>query len=993
MSNYQKILFDKSVYGKNLLESRSRFHSYKDIFSFNNGMTNEVILSSGWKGHYYENAFERMEELAKEDYPIDNEQDYTLPLSCELLGLCQPQYVNTQYPFDGYNKNPIGEEIALDNPCFVVWNEIECSNEQLNGKVIIDFKGFESGLFVYVNGKEIGYSENLYLDSEFDITDYLHIGKNRICAICFKYSSSSFLLDQDFFRFMGFFRDISLFFLAKNHIFDIEIKTNVEEKIVHVKLDGNINSLKKTIQIKNNENNLVYQGTTDKNEFEITLDEISLWSAETPNLYTLEVMTEDEKGIVEIVEEHFGFKKVEIKDGILLFNGKRLKIKGINRHEWSPERGRNISLSEIDFDMKFLKEHNVNAIRTSHYPNRAEFYDRTDENGFCVMDEACLESHGAICNSTGLDLKDELPASKMEWLPICKEKVRRMYLRDKNHPSIFMYSLGNEAGCGEVFVKMREELKKLNNDILIHYQGLNLDRTWADVSDVTSTMYYKVNEVSKILAMYPNKPYIQCEYAHAMGNSLGNMDEYMRNLEDYPCYQGGFIWDYIDQGLYDENHHLCYGGDFLDKPNDHDFCCNGVIPAEREKAYASSKAIQMAHSYQPFLFSFENGKYYVKNDFLFVDSDGYDFECSIVINQEEKSLVILDVFLKPQEKKEIKIDIPDYEETDDVILLFRAKKKNDTSYGSYKDFIIHQGKGRIIESKKQIEVIEGHYNVGVKVGDISLLFAYCNLSFERKGLISLKVKGEEYLKETVVPTIFRPITNNDRTNDFLNRSSLALSYSKFLNDEQTKPVWTFENNVFEIKYMYMMDRIHHKGISLTYRVDESANIILEVHYDPLYGMDTLPLLGVHFVLPKYIKGTAYFGREMESYPDRKDGNAFGKYSLMDEMTSDYIYPQEYGNHEDVRYLQVEGEKSKLRFSYLDKPFSFHFLPYSSYEIEEAKHQYELMESISNHLEIIGMMRGIGGDDSWGAPVHSQYEIDGKIPHTYSFVIYAIDEDE
>lgn len=198
MSNYQKILFDKSVYGKNLLESRSRFHSYKDIFSFNNGMTNEVILSSGWKGHYYENAFERMEELAKEDYPIDNEQDYTLPLSCELLGLCQPQYVNTQYPFDGYNKNPIGEEIALDNPCFVVWNEIECSNEQLNGKVIIDFKGFESGLFVYVNGKEIGYSENLYLDSEFDITDYLHIGKNRICAICFKYSSSSFCLIKTF---------------------------------------------------------------------------------------------------------------------------------------------------------------------------------------------------------------------------------------------------------------------------------------------------------------------------------------------------------------------------------------------------------------------------------------------------------------------------------------------------------------------------------------------------------------------------------------------------------------------------------------------------------------------------------------------------------------------------------------------------------------------------------------------------------------------------
>ena len=991
MVYYQKILFDKSIYEKNLLESRSRFSSYENESNFKNGITNEVILTDGWKGHYFNSCPSDIDNLIKEDYPLDKEESFTLPRSCELLGLCKPQYVNTEYPFDGYNRNPIGEEIALDNPCFVVWNNIKCTKKQLEGKVLIDFKGFESGLFVYINGIEIGYSENLYLDSEFDITEYLHPGINRICAICFKYSSSSFLLDQDFFRFMGFFRDISLFFLNKNYVFDIDIRTDVDSKKINLKLIGDIDSLSKDIQILDNDKNVVYQGIIKNNETVITLDKIDLWSAETPNLYTLIVTTKKENKTVEIVCEHFGFKSVKIENGILLFNGKRLRLKGINRHEWSPERGRNISLNEIDFDMRFLKEHNVNAIRTSHYPNRNEFYTKADETGFYVMDEACLESHGAICNCTGLDLKDELPASKMEWLPICKEKARRMYLRDKNHPCIFMYSLGNEAGGGEVFVKMRDELKKLNNDILIHYQGVNLDKKWAFVSDVTSTMYYKPNDILKVLNMYPNKPYIQCEYAHAMGNSLGNMDEYMQKLDEYPCYQGGFIWDYIDQGLYDENHHLCYGGDYLDKPNDHDFCCNGVIPAEREKAYTSSKAIQMAHSYQPFVFTYIKNKFYVKNDFLFTDSKDYEFKYEIIVNQEMKETHILDVTLEPQEIVELNIELPKFKKTDDVIIRLYAKKKNDNiSYGSYKDFVINCGQGKLLNEKKEIEVIEGHYNIGVKVGNISLLFAYCNLSFERKGLISLKVNDEEYIKETVVPTIFRPTTNNDRTNDFLNRASLSLSYSNFLNDESVKPIWTFENNIFEIKYNYVMDRVNHKGVSLTYRIDEYGNIIVRVDYEPLYGMDTLPLLGVHFVLPKTINGSYYFGRTMESYPDRKDGNSIGLFNI-DDIDSNYIYPQEYGNHEDTRYIEVKSNKSALRFSYLDKPFSFHFLPHSAYEIEEAKHQYDLAESKANHLEIIGLMRGIGGDDSWGAPVHSKYEIDGKVKHSYSFVINAVND--
>ncbi len=1007
MNHYKKILFDKSIYGINLLEARSRFLSYSSEEDFKADKTEETILSGIWKGKYFEDYPDNIDPYLDDEYDIEKENDVEVPLSCELQGFGQPQYVNTEYPFDGYNQNATGEALSVKNPCMMYWKDLEIS--LLNDKrYILDIKGFESGLFLYVNGKNVGYSENLYLDSEFDITPFLQSGKNRVTFLCFKYSSSSWLLDQDFFRFMGIFRDVSLFTLPKKHIYDIFIDTDVSlddlNGNVTLKLVGELENTTKQVTIINKQGEIVAEDTFINNEWKTNLSDAALWSAEEPNIYTLIVKLKEEEKTIEIVKEHFGFKKVEIKDGILLFNGKRLIVKGINRHEWNPDRGRNVTLDDIDFDRDFLKKNNVNAIRTSHYPNRSEFYEMTDKAGFYVVDEACLESHGANQQYNGWITDDTpLPASKEEWVTICTEKVRRMYLRDKNHPSIFMYSLGNEAGRGEVFAKMRETLLKMNPNLFIHYEGYNLYPEWSFLSDVTSTMYFRPEWIPSLLEKYPNKPYIQCEYAHAMGNSCGNLDEYHDLVRRYPSYQGGFIWDYIDQGLYfdgkKKSEHLHFGGDYLDKPNDHDFCCNGVIFADRKDAHLSSKALAMKHLYQPFYITEKDNKITIENELLFTTGI-YRVVLTYLIDGVKKDVLDELIEIKPGDICSFDIPMMDYCKKDDVSLavsLYLTEDKFGLHRGdeiSYQDFDIQKKtKDSHLIRDFKLTVVDGRYNIGVTCGgDLSLLFSKSNISFAPSGLISIKYKGEEYLSLTALPTIFRATTNNDQTNDFLSRAKLCYSYSRFMTVDVNETEWKADEHSFEIRFHYLMDEMNKKGVFVTYTVTDDSNVHIKLEYEPLSGVKTLGEFGLHFYLAKDIENLSYYGRYLESYSDRKDGNKLGIYELnIEDGRTKYIYPQESGNREDTRYIRLKNKNTSLLFSYDKDYFSFHFQKYSSFRIDEVKHEEELGESNYHHLEILGRMRGIGGDDSWGAPVHPQYEIDGTIPHAFEFDLKPYNE--
>lgn len=999
MNQYQKILFDKKVYGKNLLESRSFFFSYRNEDDLKNNKTEEINLSGIWKGKFFDDALSDYQEYLLSDYDVEKERDVEVPLSCELQGFSAPQYVNTEYPFDGYNKNEEGDVLSVKNPSMLYWKDIEI--EDLNDVYILDVKGFESGLFVYVNGIEVGYSENLYLDSEFDITSYLKKGKNRIGLLCFKYSSSSWLLDQDFFRFMGLFRDVTLHKLPSEHIFDVDVETDVSLSTLigkaKIKLTGPLSETRKHIEVFDFKNAKVFETETDENQIDFTLEKVSLWSAEEPNLYTILITLKKYDETIEIVKEHFGFRKAEIKDGILLFNGKRMIIKGVNRHEWNPDRGRNVTMDDLSFDFDLLKRNNVNAIRTSHYPNRNEFYQMADKEGVYILDEACLESHGTNARYNGwIDDDTPLPGSKEEWITICIEKVKRMYLRDKNHPSIFMYSLGNEAGIGTVFEKMRETLLSLNKSLLIHYEGCHLQKKWELISDVSSTMYFYPERVPSVLAEHKNKPYIQCEYAHAMGNSCGNLNEYHQLVREYPSYQGGFIWDYIDQGLYydgeKKSRYLHFGGDYSDKPNDHDFCCNGIIFADRKYASLSSKLLAVRHLYQPFFIHKDGDRIILENELLFLSSD-YDVSIDYLLDGKEMKNDKIRLHCEPQKKVSLGIPKIDYDEKKDVALIVRVYLISDMlgmkagDMISYQDFEIQRRKNNFIRNKGKLFVTDGHYNIGVECKDMFILFSKSNISFAPAGLISLKVKGEEYLSLTAVPTLFRPITNNDQTNDFLQRSKLSYAYSRYMKADIDEIEWKETEDEFMIRYHYLMDEVNKKGMIVTYCVSSSGSIHVKVDYEPLMGLDTLGEIGLHFYLPKTIDTLTYFGRELESYPDRKEGNELGIYHLnVKDGRTKYIYPQESGNREDTRYLELKNKKTSLLFSCYNDYFSFHFQEYSPFAIDDAKHEEELTKSNDHHLEIIGKMRGVGGDDSWGAPVHPEYEIDAKIPHSFEFDI-------
>lgn len=977
MLNIKDILFDKSIYDINLLEARSNFNTYSSKDNYKNALTNEIIINDGWKGIYFKNLPDDLNELLSN---IKDEElvNVDVPLSLELQGYGQAQYVNTQYEFDGYNTSEIGEIPNVDIPCFLYQRDLTISSDDKSKKIIINFKGFESGLFLYINKQFVGYSENLYLDSEFDISNFLNVGENKIYVLVSKYSSSSWLLNQDFFRFMGLFRDVSINKLHPNHILDLEIKAK-NNGITRVSLTGDIDALKKEVEVISPIDETVYKVTTFSNEIDFHIDNPMLWSAETPNIYKLIIRTYFKDELIEIVEENYGYREVKIENGILYFNGKRLKLYGINRHEWNHLRGRNVSLDDMKFDVEFLKNYNVNAIRTSHYPNHPSFYDLTDKYGFYVMNEACLETHSSLTTYNKIGYDTQIPGDDPAWNHICLNKIRRMYLRDKNHPSIFMYSLGNESGYGEVLNNMYKEIKKLNPDVLVHFEWCCRVEGKDMCTDVYSQMYTPAYKIDNLLANYNKKPYLICEYAHAMGNSLGAIDKYIALFDKHQHYHGGFIWDYIDQAIYTRddfgNFVLNYGGDFLEKPSDHDFCCNGVIFADRTQAYKAPKAIEMKYQYQQIEFHLNGCELKIKNNYLFTNLEKFKFVFKI-FNDDKVVKEIEKVFnIPPNDEYIFKLHVENFSLGETILQINVFENDNKIAY---KHFVLSNIKKYPILKKKKLSVIDGRYNIGVKVGNLDLLFAKSSISYHLGGLFSLKVNDEEYLIDEILPSIFRPTTNNDYANYFMYDNNMLLSYSKYLRLDYKSTSYEFDDEKFVIKFKYLLDHRNETGIWIKYTVNDCAEILIDVEYEKLQDISEISMLGLRFELLKNKRKIQYCGLSGETYPDRKAGGIYGVYDLeVEDGYTNYMTPQECGNHEDTRWLILSGEQSKLKFEYIDNLFKFKFMEFSDFSIECATHYEELPKTRKNYLTIMGYTRGVGGDNTWGAKVHEEYCINNE----------------
>ena len=569
----------------------------------------EQSLNGTWQFSYSPNAASRPKNFFQTDFDAEQFDQITVPQHIELAGYDQFHYINTMYPWEGHEyRRPAFSEFNQDhfagmfsaaeyNPVGSYLQHFDLDPALQNKRVIIRFSGVEQAMYVWLNGHFLGYAEDSFTPSEFDLTPYLKAEDNHLAVEVHKRSSAAFIEDQDFFRFFGIFRDVTLLAQPETHLDDLwvipEYDVNQQTGQLNLQLHFSGETRRVRVTFKDQENLLFSDELTSAPTVEQHYDleqPVVAWQNERPYLYTLqlEIMT-DEGQVIEVIQQLFGFRKIEIKDRVMLLNGERLIINGVNRHEWNPKTGRTISDADEAWDVDAMLRNNINAVRTSHYPDRLSFYDRCDQAGIYMMAETNLESHGSWQKMGAVEPSWNVPGSMNEWEPAVLDRAKSNFELFKNHPSVLFWSLGNESYAGSVLEKMNAYYKQRDATRLVHYEGVFRATEYKDtISDVESRMYATPDEIKAYLDDSPKKPFILCEYMHDMGNSLGGMKSYIDLLQQYESYQGGFIWDFIDQGLLVEDpvtgqSELRYGGDFDDRPSDYEFSGDGLVFATREE--------------------------------------------------------------------------------------------------------------------------------------------------------------------------------------------------------------------------------------------------------------------------------------------------------------------------------------------------------------------------------------------------------------------------
>ena len=561
-------------------------------------------LDGAWKFAWSKNAAQRPADFWQEGYDYSSFGEITVPMHMEIAGYDRIHYINTMYPWEGHlYRRPANTFITGDmpgqfsdaeyNPVGSYVKQFDLEPGLVGKRVTVRFEGVEQAMYVFCNGVFIGYSEDTFTPSEFDLTDVIREKGNILCVEVHKRSTAAWLEDQDFFRFSGIFRSVNLFGLPKNHIQDMFIhpQVDLETKAGVVGMDLKLTGKGKVaVAIRKDGKTLAEKEYDAANDLSFAIDmpeAVELYENGSPVLYDIEMSVSDENGsLCEIVPWRFGFRTIELKDGVMLYNGKRLIIKGVNRHEWNAKSGRVVCDADEDWDIECFKRNNINSVRTCHYPDRIRWYHKCDENGIYMMAESNLETHGTWQKAGAIEPSFNVPGSCPAWEGAVLDRMISNFETFKNHTSVIIWSLGNESFAGEVLVKANEYFKKADPSRLVHYEGVFNDRPYTDrISDMESQMYTTPWDIVEYLENDPKKPFILCEFMHDMGNSLGGFDSYM-DLFKYKMYQGGYIWDYMDQAILVRDdvtgeEVMRYGGDFDDRPADYEFSGNGIVFADR----------------------------------------------------------------------------------------------------------------------------------------------------------------------------------------------------------------------------------------------------------------------------------------------------------------------------------------------------------------------------------------------------------------------------
>ena len=1023
MSFEIKKIHDPKFFKENCMAAHSDHVAYADEKEAEERKSSfRLPLDGVWKFHYARNYAQTVSGFEAEDFDCKCWEDIRVPAHIQMEGYDIPQYVNIQYPWDGREdvwRDAVPSEF---NPVASYVKYFTLPEGFKKNGLYISFQGVESGFALWLNGQYVGYSEDSFTPSDFDLTPYVKEGENKLAVQVFKWTSSSWCEDQDFYRFSGIFRSVYLYTMPKVHVYDLKVQPVVDEAVLNADLlvtmqmrgEGKarltLTGSRNYSVLEEKEEQIIFSEELPVSEgevhFEKEVKKPDLWSAEIPNLYTLTIECFDQNGErSELVSQRIGFRRFEMKDGIMTLNGKRIVFKGVNRHEFSSKTGRAVTREEVLKDIVTMKQNNINAIRTCHYPDASIIYDLCDEYGLYMIAENNLESHGSWDAAMhGSVPKDTIvPGDNMDWEPMMLDRVNSCYQRDKNHPAVLIWSVGNESYGGKVIFDMSEKFRALDPYRLVHYEGIFNDRRYEATSDMESQMYTSVENVKKFLAEHKEKPFIMCEYTHAMGNSCGAMHKYTDLTDTEPRYQGGFIWDYIDQSILKKDRYgkdfQAYGGDFLERPTDYNFSGNGICyGGDRDP---SPKMQEVKFNYQNISILFEKeGKFTVVNKKLFANTDR--FRCvavlqknGVVVKKQEIETAVPPLSTKDYEipfailradDKDQKKD-PDAEYT--LTVSFRLKEDmswadagHEVAFGQK----IYKKIPAFHASEKPIRVVHGKVNIGVKGEDFDCLFSMLS-----GGLVSYRYAGKEMIEKIPMPNFWRAPVDNDNGSMAPARYAqwkIASMYISHRNGGMFDNVPTKveeKDNTVTVTYTYFMPTTPAGKCQVSYTVFGDGTIETKLMYDPVEGLPDMPEFGMMFWFNADYDNLTWYGMGPdETYADRRHGAKLGIYSnkVADNMAK-YLVPQECGNKVGVRYARIADAKGRGMMFEGDE-LSFSALPYTPHELENAAHVYELPQVHHTIVRVALAQMGVGGDDSWGSLVHPEYHIDVTKPLEFTF---------
>lgn len=934
-----------------------------------------ISLDGRWSFHWSKNPDERPVDFYKEDYDTSSWDKINVPGNWQMQGYGTPIYVNTIYPFHRDEPRVMGEPskdwTAYENrnPVGSYVTSIDVTTEMLSNNLILHFGGVKSAMYIWVNGQKVGYSQNSMSPAEFDITRYLHEGKNKLAVEVYRWSDGSYLECQDMWRLSGIFRPVQLWVRPNIHIADYKMLSmptddwkngnfTTDIKVCNTSNKGVKNvPVKVTINGQTLSTNIKKIAPKDTVSVSLStiINNVHLWSAHDPYLYPVGIDVASEH-----FDNHTGFKKVEIVGEVLKINGKNVKFRGVNRHDHHPRTGRYVDRATYDLDIALMKQANINFLRTSHYPDDPYLYELCDRYGIFVMDEANQESHG-------YGYANEYMGHQPDWKEAHVDRAVSLVERDKNHPCVTLWSLGNEGGVGPNLLAMREAIEKLDPTRPPFYDAPDLRHT-----AIHDDSYLYPHDLEAKAREEKNMPFMMREFAHAMGNSLGNFDEYMTVMDADSSICGAAIWDWVDQGIakevksdklkvksaglaLQEGEYWAYGGDFGDKPNDGNFCCNGLMAPDRTP---NPHYYQVKRGYQPIKFEYlEGNKWFKKSRDPFISVDDYDYV----------------------EKKDT-ID-------GEILSTISALLKHDTPWAK-KGFVVAQEQAKLKGYRFDKNNIiarqsEPKLKINAKAKDgYSVVAGKTEYFIDQNGaLTQICLDGKNILVAPLEPYFWKVENDNQRAAGFAKRVAPwenAAAERKLLSSSVDK-----KKGTLSFKYELPVGAEY----TLTYVFLANGEVSVTADYKPTAtDIPLIPKFGMRMRMQNDWTNIEWHGRgPIENYPDRKTSQLIGRYtSTVRDFGYDYIRPQDNAYRCDTRWFTLSNKKHTLRIKGAQE-FCFNVWDYGEEDLNVG-HPYELQRGNFINVNIDSQVHGVAGKDTWGGRTLPEYTIDGNKPHSFEFVI-------